>query len=566
MNKKTFRYNSILLKLICVILAFFIPVIVSGIVTINLSLKEANEQKRQMLANELVSHMSDIEEEMEFIYTTLSNITVSDTEISQLISKYSSLSAYELGQSVASLHSKISLVKNTSSLIENVIVYSPLIERAFSSKEYYIDQFIPKQSQEFATILENRNFPFINYKGNTYISSPFPINSRKEPVYILYVQLNNRHLEEFLSSENKEFTYSISTISLEDQKHLQESKNVYTPEKKAVEYFDFEKEEEKYIGVRTYCSYLNQQIALWCPESIIPTQKQKTALSLLYMEIFLLLGIVGILFYYSIKINKPIHRLLYGFSQLEKQNFDICLSYKGKDELSDLIHYFNHMAVNLKSVITENYLKDISLKKSELQRLQAQISPHFLYNSFSIISHSINLGDADSAREMTRLLCSYFKFVSQNNMEYETLENEIAFCKIYLQIQHLRFGDRVTVEIMDIPKEYAQLEIPKMTIQPLVENAFKHGLAQVAEGGKICIQFNSLADFLEISIQDNGTGLSEIDAQNLMQALETGSMPGHDGLCNVNNRIKLTFPDSPGIKIKTEKNRYFSVIIYIPLK
>ena len=197
---------------------------------------------------------------------------------------------------------------------------------------------------------------------------------------------------------------------------------------------------------------------------------------------------------------------------------------------------FNSMTSSLNGYIEENYRQRAMRTESEFKALQAQINPHFLYNCFANIRSFCKMGDMDSVALMTDKLSKLFLYVTRNAEPIVTIREEYEHMLNYLEIQKLRFCDRVQVEIGELPEQVANLKIPKLCLQPIAENAYKYAFADIESGGVFRVLFRREDNRLQIMLEDNGSALTDaqIDAINisLHQAQEAS------GLVNVARRLE----------------------------
>lgn len=216
---------------------------------------------------------------------------------------------------------------------------------------------------------------------------------------------------------------------------------------------------------------------------------------------------------------------------------------------------------------TQLELEDIQINsqlfaRAEIKRLQAQINPHFLFNSLNTIA-SFCRTNSRMARELMLELSNYLRRNIRDNREFITLQNELKQIQSYLKIEHARFGDRVQFE-MDIAPEAKEWLIPPLLIQPLVENAVKHGLSGREEGGKIWIQATSHEDNLFVRVKDDGVGM---DADAIGQVFQKNGFCRNNmkvGLRNVNQRLENIFGPAHRLRILSRKPFGTTIIINLP--
>ena len=195
----------------------------------------------------------------------------------------------------------------------------------------------------------------------------------------------------------------------------------------------------------------------------------------------------------------------------------------------------------------------------EFQLLQAQINPHFLYNTLDTVVWLIEAGEKKEAMELVEKLSVFFRtFLSRGN-DIISLKEELLHISSYLDIQKVRYGDIMDYEIT-IPESMMEVQIPKMTLQPLVENALYHGIKKIRRKGLIQITGEASEDEVILNVSDNGIGMTRERLEEVRRSMAEGEKCGF-GLSAVNERIKLYFGAQYGISIESEEGRGSRMII-----
>lgn len=204
-----------------------------------------------------------------------------------------------------------------------------------------------------------------------------------------------------------------------------------------------------------------------------------------------------------------------------------------------------------------DYQKEL-LAKAELNALQAQINPHFLFNAINTIV-SLTRTQPDEARKLLIHLSTFIRKNLQQNIEEVNLEKEIEHINSYIEIEKARFGDKLDI-IYDIP-ENINCKLPPLLLQPLVENAIKHGVVNRIQGGKVKISASESEKEIKLEVEDDGVGIAE---EKLDYLLDNDENRDCIGLKNVNERLKNKYGDNYGLKIRSEINKGTNVTIIIP--
>lgn len=233
--------------------------------------------------------------------------------------------------------------------------------------------------------------------------------------------------------------------------------------------------------------------------------------------------------------NKPYAKLLGAMNEVSRGNFDVRLDDKISSDFQYIYDGFNYMTSSVSGYIEENYRQKVMRTESEFKALQAQINPHFLYNCFANIRSFCKMGDIESVALMTENLSKLFLYITRNAAPIVSLCNEAENLRNYLQIQQMRFGDRVLVEVQELPEEFRDVPIPKLCLQPIAENAYKYAFADKDSGGIFRVGYAVSGNELSITLEDNGDisdlQIAEI-ARSLTDAAETS------GLVNVSRRLQ----------------------------
>lgn len=213
---------------------------------------------------------------------------------------------------------------------------------------------------------------------------------------------------------------------------------------------------------------------------------------------------------------------------------------------------------------------------AEYRALQNQINPHFLYNTLEAIRSDALCEGADNIANITEALATFFRYTISNVNSIVTLEAELNNLETYFTIQKYRFGDKVDLKIIiaDEDMQVMECQIPKLTLQPIIENAIIHGLEPKLGRGMIEIEIIAIESRLVIKTTDDGIGMDENVLASLNERLSDSHARGfHLNLCeeksiglfNVNSRIKLEFGDNYGLRIKSIKNLGTSIELVLPL-
>lgn len=266
----------------------------------------------------------------------------------------------------------------------------------------------------------------------------------------------------------------------------------------------------------------------------------------------------------SKRITKPIIVLEKAMKKSELGDFeDATIEIKEKNEIGRLGRSFNMMNQKIEQLIKEKILDEKLKRKSELRVLQAQINPHFLYNTLDSIIWMAEGGENEAVVKMTSELARLLRQSISNELEVVSIQQEINYVKSYLSIQKMRYRDQLnyTIEVEDSVQQYS---IIKLVIQPLIENAIYHGIKYKEEQGNITIKGYEVDEKIVIEVSDDGIGMDEETLANIFIKKETNLKRNGVGVYNVYSRLKLHYGQRSEMSYESAPNKGTKVKISIP--
>jgi two-component system, sensor histidine kinase YesM len=250
---------------------------------------------------------------------------------------------------------------------------------------------------------------------------------------------------------------------------------------------------------------------------------------------------------------------------ISSQDFKTIQTYTGEDEIGRLIKEYNNSTIKIKNLIKEVYEAEIERTKAELKALQSQINPHFLFNTLNAVrSRCILKGEAETAQIIKHIAKNFRRIIDWGD-DLVPIKEEMEFIKDFLEIQKYRYGDKLDFHIQ-VDEELLNYKIPKMCIQPLVENSSIHGIELKDEPGMVNIYLTITEDKFHCSIVDNGKGITEGRLKYIKKKLsENMDIDGSIGVGNVYKRLKLYFGELVDFEIVSEIDKGTRVSFVIPL-
>lgn len=255
--------------------------------------------------------------------------------------------------------------------------------------------------------------------------------------------------------------------------------------------------------------------------------------------------------------------------EVQKGNLEVRVPSCGNDEFGELGRQINEMLNRISRLLEDNIKREVLVKDSEIRALQNQINAHFIYNVLESIKMMAEISEkydiSDAVTSLGKLLRYSMRWVSRT----VTVREEIDYIRNYLALINLRFDYEIYLSL-NLPDIIYNQEIPKMSLQPIIENAIYHGIEEIAENTSIYMKGILYDDYCIIEITDSGKGMTKEEVAQLQKKIDgeietTGSSGNGIGLKNVQDRIKISFGENYGIELSSKLNCYTKVIIKIPL-
>lgn len=305
----------------------------------------------------------------------------------------------------------------------------------------------------------------------------------------------------------------------------------------------------KVVGV----SYISEMV----------TAKEMELLGNICVMLTIIMGLTMIVsFLVSRLVTKPIQRLIRAMQEFEKDAAGyVYRPVEGTTEIEALSQSYEHMVGKIQNLMNQVRQEEISLRKTELKALQAQINPHFLYNTLDAIGWLCEEERCQDAVEMVNALAKLFRISISKGHELITIEKEVEHARSYLKIQNFRYKNQFSYDFQ-IEEECLRYYCNKITLQPIIENAIYHGLDRMVDEGHIQIRIYSEGEDVIFCVEDNGVGMTEEQCRSILHK-EPGDNSGI-GIKNVNDRIKIYFGKEYGLSIESELDEGTIVTIRMP--
>jgi len=338
---------------------------------------------------------------------------------------------------------------------------------------------------------------------------------------------------------------------------------------------DHQASTKKYITNTNLLSSLNQDnnfiyainyLSGWKVAAFVPNDKVNQSFSVIRNTVFALIGIlliISILMGWGLsnRLFKPLKKLQMDMRQVRKGKFYTRSTIDSNDEIGELSRNFNRMVEEIEGLIERIADNERKKKAIEMQSLQYQINPHFLYNTLNSVQWLAKLYKAPEISEMLTSLIKLLR-ASLNTSSYtHMLEEELEILSYYIGIQRYRYDQQFEVHYQVDPDVLAIL-VPRFVLQPLIENSFFHGFSDGV--GEIVVNAHRIGDMVKIIVEDNGRGIPEEKLDTILSPFENRKHSSGIGIKNVDDKIKLYFGEEYGLSIHSEEGQGTQVIISLP--
>ena len=247
-------------------------------------------------------------------------------------------------------------------------------------------------------------------------------------------------------------------------------------------------------------------------------------------------------------VQMPIHQLTRGVQRIARGEYLFRVSEKKGDEFAYLFSEFNAMSDEIQRLIEKVYFEQINVREAKLRQMQSQINPHFLYNNFNFIQSMTQLGNKAAVIACTQHLSHYYRYTTRTGNSFCELREELELVRSYLEIHKMQMG-RLSYHI-DVPSSMLNCRMPRLLLQPVVENAIVHGIENRLGEGCIRITGSQVGGVATLVVEDNGVGMREEQLQELRRRLdEEAGGPADSGLWNVHQRLKHAYDQRSGLII-----------------
>ncbi|RAV20403.1 sensor histidine kinase [Paenibacillus contaminans] len=570
--------QTIFAKLMLTFIAVLAPLYVLTLIINDKGAESTRKEISQSLASRNDFYLNMLQLEVERVMRVLPEYVV-DKDLMALGSTGNFLNDYEKIDNIVAIQRRLNLIKYNSHYIQEVRAYIPMIQRTILSTT--IETTVNDEEFNALQLVNNTHGTALtHWNDRLFISMQYPFIANRMPLFLIGVELSVDKLKQSLSEVisipngnaalvNLKQGWTVSdetdaTIIAALRSHTSE----LSRQEASAGYDTLRFGEDLYMVSYTYSEALGSYLVSYVPESYVtgPISKYRNwILGVSVLSVFIVL-------FFSMSIYRMIHSPLKGligaFRRMRNGDIEPIGDVKRHDEFGYLYTAYNETAIHLKTLIQENYEQKIHSQRSELKRLQSQINPHFLYNCFFVLCRLIKSEDLELSYRFCQYVGDYFQYITRDDSDEVPLQTEMKHAGTYVDIQKVCYGGRIQVQFDELDPAYEKRRVPRLILQPIVENMYKHAVSQMLGGGKLWIHMAYDGDDLTIYMEDSGGGLTDEDLERLNRKLNRSAQSIEDttGLINVHRRIQIKYGADYGLSMSRSELGGLRAAIRLSLK
>lgn len=553
--------HTILVRLVLMYVVVILPIILLGVYLYNWSYKNASEEISRNALAQLSSYLEGLNREIEWLEIQQFDI-LQESELHKIAVTWEKMDSAEKRSSVNYLLHRLTSIKNSSPYIKDIYVHIHSIDKTISASNAV--RALDRQRYEEIRSIGERSGSRLVRQGDSLqlTASKYGGKNDEDPLYLVQIELDNDKLKDSMGPLGA-YPESGSILIAEAAGFTLSSTG--TPQGLPEEWIKAAKDLDDStmlldIGGREYhfniahSDKLGLSLVSYLPEGTVRRPLIKFNLWAWVFAVTSVFAIVVYAFSTYRYVHRPLLSLVQSFRRMEGGTLDIPIRHEQKDEFGYLYDRFNQMLVKLQTLIDQDFKQKLMMQKAELKQLQSQIKPHFLYNSFFILNSLAKTGDTDRIEQFTIMLGEYYRFIARNGEDHVTLSEEIKHARMYTEIQQLRFSRRIRVQFDELPEAMRRIKVPRLIVQPMIENAYEHSLENMPNEGFLRVTFEHTDAECLIKVEDNGDSIDDAGLEALQHRV-SGPAESHEmtGIMNIHRRILLTYGEGSGLFLSRSK-------------
>ncbi|WP_139996380.1 cache domain-containing sensor histidine kinase [Paenibacillus paridis] len=558
--------SNIFKKILAIMALLLIPFVALYTYSNQVSVRVVQEEIQQNNRNKLSFLVEQINAEFDRFMTSVNNLGI-EPRVKAFSAMNSESSTYETFELKLELQEELERRGKTGGWSHSYSLYAPLSDEVVSThgsitfKKLFRDEIVNQPVDPFLWIFEpmdNNRVPDSFVFRTVEPLSAF--DRTKDAVLIGEIRVDAKNLGDMLTtfksdSSGDPFLYHpdyapivTRTANLErigklipafvKESGMTEEQGTF------IASLDDERYMVNYIKSDTIGWYLVEYVPL---ESILYPITSSRNWFWISMSVIAIVSVLAAFLLYK-HVQVPIRKLFLAAKRLRMGDYTVRVDSGKKDEFGYLFDQFNLMSEQIQNLIDRVFEEKLRSREATLKQLQSQINPHFLYNCLFFMKNMTRLGEHDAVMAMAVKLGEYFRYTTHVDQQDTTLRDEIKLISNYLSIQTMRMS-RIRFEI-EIPETMEELSLPRLILQPIVENAIIHGIEQKENAGMIAIQGFEEQGRFAVVIDDDGIGLTDEELARLRETINTpGEAQGSCGMLNVHQRLIHKYGKHSGLEL-----------------
>ncbi|MGN7761366.1 sensor histidine kinase [Paenibacillus sp. 22594] len=564
--------HTIFIRMVVTYLVIILPILLLGLYLYNWSYKNASQDLSRATMSQLTYYLEDLNREIEWMEIQQYDLA-QDTELNKIAVTWEFMDDAQKRVSLNYINGRITSLKNSSAYISDVYVHIRTIHKTISAMNA-IEDLDSMKFNFFQSVDLKKEGRIINW--NNFLELSVAESSGKmgePPLFIVQIELDNEKLKDSLRQINAYADSGSLLVSMQSGYALGTGSNAQEMIQsyyQAMHEGDLKKtrvlDGTRYHVDSFSSDKLGMTVATYLPETAV---KRPLTKFVLWAWLFAAASFLAVLIYsyatYKL-VQKPLLVLVRSFKKMESGSLDIQIVHARKDEFGYLYLRFNQMLSRLRMLIDQDYTQKLMMQRAELKQLQSQINPHFLYNSFFILNSLAKQGDISRIEVFSNMLGEYFRFITRNGEDNVRLAEETRHSQMYTEIQKMRFSRRIHVQFDELPKELEHIRVPRLILQPIIENAYEHCLEKQADEGELRVSFEKEEAEVRIIVEDNGSGITDDGIEMLRKRLDQKNESYEiTGMINIHRRIQLIYGEGSGLFVDRSGLNGLRVVIRIRL-
>lgn len=572
------RFHSVLFRLILTFTMILIPIVVMGLTIYQVGVNRMDRQITLSLNQQVDFKIQELESQMRLAQEQMNQLS-EEKDILQLSGRYAMMSDYEQVDQLNRLQERMATIRNANSFVKQIEVYLPGLGRSLRAVSWAVDESVildldEEKFERMWKLSAKQPNQVFNDQGRLYYVSQQPIllsiGMKKRPRLLCAIEYDlnaiTKHFANILPDlqVGSALLFADGTVmgdgldgELQSQLKARVGQQGAEQDEREISWRD-----GQYYVISRYSPQLGARYVLYASriEAFSELNEFKTFLIVLLILFVVAMMIYGVRAYMD--VHTPLKLLTGAFDRLAWGDMDFQVQYDKPNEFQYLTERFNLTLLKLKETVSLLYHQRILMQQAQIKQLQAQINPHFLYNSFFILDNMIAMEDYEAASLFSRRLGQYFRYVTRDARDTVFLSEELDHARSYVEVQRIRFGRRMDILFPENPFRAAQIQVPRLTLQPILENAFVHSLEK-AEHGRLEVRVMDSGTEMTVEVENTGFQGGQERLNQLMARLEDDS-PEQEitGLMNVHRRLKLTQKTGLAMRLTEED----TLIVTVRLK